>query len=171
MTNLKHGKYKMVEKKCECCGKTFRRNKLINKYCSPSCYSQAKIGSNVLEETKKKMSLAHKGNTYGLKNLKKGKEHWNWKGGISPLNHSLRTSAMFKIWRNAVFLRDNFTCQNPNCEYCHNQIGIMLHPHHIKSFAEFPELRFIISNGVTYCKEYHLNSKLHNQLNTGGIKI
>lgn len=89
-----------------------------------------------------------------------GEKHWNWKGGITPLNHHLRTSSMWKIWREAIFLRDNFTCQNPNCEYCHNQMGVILHPHHIKSFAEYPELRFNINNGITYCAEFHLNSKL-----------
>ena len=66
---------------------------------------------------------------------------------------------MWKIWREAVFLKDNFTCQNNNCFYCNNKIGVMLHSHHIKSFAEYPELRFDINNGITYCKEFHINSK------------
>jgi hypothetical protein len=89
-----------------------------------------------------------------------GEKRYNWKGGITPLNRKLRASSMWKIWREAIFLRDNFTCQNPNCEFCNNKMGVMLHPHHIKSFAEFPELRFVISNGITYCAEFHLNSKL-----------
>jgi len=157
----------MQEKKCEWCGEIFKRNKLVNKYCCPECYSQAKIGSKLLEETKDKIRFAHIGKTNfnSLNNLKKGEEHWNWKGGISPLNHSLRTSAMFEIWRNAVFLRDNFTCQNPNCEYCNNKIGVFLHPHHIKPLSLYPELAFDVSNGITYCKEFHLNSKLHKRIN------
>lgn len=89
-----------------------------------------------------------------------GEKSPNWKGGISPLNKRLRASSMWKIWREGVFLRDNFTCQNPNCEYCHNKIGVILHPHHIQSFAEYPELRFNINNGITYCAEFHINSKL-----------
>ena len=89
----------------------------------------------------------------------KGELHWNWKGGITPLNHFLRTSSMWKIWREAVFLRDNFTCQNPNCEYCNNKIGTMLHPHHIQPLALYPELIFKVDNGITYCAEFHLSSK------------
>jgi len=93
-------------------------------------------------------------------NLMSGAKHWNWKGGISPLNRKLRRSSFFKIWREIVFLRDNFTCQNPNCSYCDNKVGAMLHPHHIKPFALYPKLRFNINNGITYCKEFHINSKL-----------
>jgi len=90
-----------------------------------------------------------------------GENNPRWKGGISSLNIKLRNSSLYKIWKNAVFLRDNFICQNPECEYCHNQEGMILHAHHIKSFIEFPELRFIVNNGITYCEGYHLHSGLH----------
>lgn len=138
----------------------------------------------ISEDTRKKISLLMKGKPKSeehkrrLRELRKGThhseetkqkiwntrlrgdKHWNWKGGISSINESLRKSSMFKVWRELVFLRDNFTCQNPNCEYCHNLIGVMLHPHHIKPFAIYPELRFNVNNGITYCKEFHINSKL-----------
>ncbi len=129
------------------------------------------------EETKNKMSLKH----IGIKKTKedkdgcrkrmlnyikegkikiaRGEEHWNWKGGISSFNRKLRTHSKWKIWRELVFLRDNFTCQNPNCFYCHNKIGVFLHPHHIKPLALYPNLTFNINNGITYCAEFHLNSK------------
>jgi len=127
--------------------------------------SKKMTGKKQSDETKKKRSMAMS-----------GENHFNWKGGISPLNRRLRNSSIFKIWREAVFLRDNFTCQNPDCSYCHNKMGVMLHPHHIKSFALYPELRFDISNGITYCAEFHLNSKtLHkeilSQINTIGDRI
>ena len=92
--------------------------------------------------------------------MPKGETHYNWKGGVTPFNRKLRTSSMWKIWRELVFLRDNFTCQNPNCEFCHNKIGVMLHPHHKKPISLYPELAFNVGNGITYCKEYHINSKL-----------
>ena len=90
-----------------------------------------------------------------------GENHWNWKGGKTPLNKRLRCSSKWKIWRELIFLRDNFTCQNKNCKYCNNKIGVMLHPHHIKPLALHPELVFEVDNGITYCAEFHLNSKLH----------
>ncbi len=91
----------------------------------------------------------------------KGENHPNWQGGITPLNKLLRNSAMYQIWRNAVFLRDNFTCQNPNCEFCNNKMGVLLNAHHIKSFADYPELVFRVDNGIAYCAEFHLKPKLH----------
>jgi hypothetical protein len=142
-------------------------------------------GKHHSEETKRKMSLAKKDKMPKNINLliqkavkfKKGeivkgailftKENHSgeknnlWKGGITPLNIQLRMSSLYKIWREVVFLRDNFTCKNPDCPYCHNLQGVLLNAHHIKSFAKFPELRFEISNGITYCKGFHLHSKLH----------
>ena len=93
-----------------------------------------------------------------------GKNHWNWQGGITPLNKLLRAKGFWKMWREAVFLRDNYTCQNPDCECCKNKIGIMLHPHHIKPLAAFPKLAFNINNGITYCAEFHLKSSLHKNI-------
>ena len=74
---------------------------------------------------------------------------------------------MWKIWREAVFLRDNFTCQNKGCEFCNNKIGVMIHPHHKKPVAIFPELAFKVDNGITYCAEYHINSGLHKGIKKG----
>lgn len=76
----------------------------------------------------------------------------------------LRRRSMWKIWREAVFLRDNFTCQNKDCEFCNNKMGVMLHPHHKKPISIYPELAFRINNGITYCAEYHLKSGLHNNI-------
>lgn len=52
-------------------------------------------------------------------------------------------------WRNAVFNRDNYTCQD--CQ----QHGGQLEAHHLKSWAKFPELRYELSNGQTLCKTCH----------------
>lgn len=120
-------------------------------------------GEEKAKEIKEKQSKKHKSINFNSRfkiGQTSGNKSNNWKGGITPLNEALRHGSMFKIWRNLVFLRDNFTCQNPNCHYCHNKVGVMLHPHHIKSFSEYPELRFNVNNGITYCKEFHLNSKL-----------
>lgn len=104
----------------------------------------------------KKFSEKHREN---LSEAVKGEKHYNWKGGITSLNKLLRHSSKWRIWRELVFLRDNFTCQNPNCPYCNNKIGVFLHPHHIKPLALYPELVFDVNNGITYCAEFHLNSK------------
>jgi len=78
-----------------------------------------------------------------------GDKHWNWKGGITSENHKLRTSAEYKLWRNAVYERDNYTCI-----WCGNR-GCRLEADHIKPWCDYPALRFAIDNGRTLCKECH----------------
>jgi 5-methylcytosine-specific restriction endonuclease McrA len=62
----------------------------------------------------------------------------------------IRAGIDFRLWREAVFARDNWTCQR-----CLKRGGQILHPHHIKSFAKYPELRFAIDNGTTLCRDCH----------------
>ena len=84
----------------------------------------------------------------------RGKNHHNWKGGITEINHKIRTSLEYKLWRKAVFERDNYTCI-----WCGLKSGngkaIILNADHIKPFADYTELRFAIDNGRTLCKDCH----------------
>src|SRR3989304_5977119 len=34
----------------------------------------------------------------GLKGFMSGEKHWNWKNGITPINHKIRTSKEFISW-------------------------------------------------------------------------
>ena len=83
----------------------------------------------------------------------RGSKHWNWRGGIDSMADIIRGRIEYQLWRQAVFARDNWTCQK-----CKKRGG-KLHPHHIKSFAEYPELRFAIDNGQTLCIECHKLTK------------
>jgi predicted restriction endonuclease len=53
-------------------------------------------------------------------------------------------------WRKDVYKRDGFKCQWPNCNQRHK-----LNAHHIKNWANFPGLRFVIDNGITLCRYHH----------------
>jgi len=104
-----------------------------------------------------KISKGKKGKRTSIKTeFKKGNKHPNWKGGISSLNEKLRKSLRFKEWREQVFKRDNYTCQNPNCKFCKG----ILHTHHIVPVAECIQLDYInlifdVNNGLTLCKQCH----------------
>lgn len=81
---------------------------------------------------------------------KRGTTPWNKVGnGITPVNEKIRKSAEYKEWRLQVFGRDNYTCRSCGIR------GTYLEAHHIKPFAEFPELRLEVSNGMTLCKKCH----------------
>jgi 5-methylcytosine-specific restriction endonuclease McrA len=84
----------------------------------------------------------------------KGEKHWNWKGGVSNMNQRIRVSAEYRIWREAIFKRDNYTCI-----WCgiHSGLGkrVVLNADHIKPFSIYPELRFAIDNGRTLCVDCH----------------
>ncbi len=82
-----------------------------------------------------------------------GDAHWNWQGGISDKNRSIRSSAKYLEWRRIILNRDNFTCTE--CMV----VGGELHAHHIKPFATFPELRLDVDNGITLCRGCHI--KIH----------
>lgn len=84
-----------------------------------------------------------------IKYGKSGKTHWNWKNGISGVNNLERQSSRYKEWRNKIFKRDNYTCQE-----C-GQKGGVLNSHHIKGFSEYQQLRYEIKNGITLCEKCH----------------
>ena len=88
--------------------------------------------------------------------LRKGENHWNWKGGITKRN---MISEEYKARRKAVFKKDNYTCQN-----CGKHGGHMsLQAHHIKEWVNYPELRFDVNNGKTLCNKCHNKTKRLNQ--------
>src|SRR3990167_1818417 len=84
-----------------------------------------------------------------------GDKHWNWQGGITPENKRIRNSKDYILWRTAVFMRDDYTCQG--CR----QIGGDLEADHIKPFALYPELRLAIDNGRTLCIDCHTQTETY----------
>lgn len=104
--------------------------------------NKRRLGSKQSEDFKQKKRMAFT-----------GENNPRWNGGITTEDIKIRTSIESRLWRNAVFARDNWTCQKCNTR------GVHLNAHHIKSFAKFKELRTAISNGITFCKKCH--KKLH----------
>ena len=53
-------------------------------------------------------------------------------------------------WKRRVLCRDDYTCQVPNCGAQTN-----LDAHHIQTRRQRPDLRRVLSNGVTLCRGHH----------------
>lgn len=79
-----------------------------------------------------------------------GSNNNNWHGGITDINDKIRNSLEIKLWKKAILERDNFTCQKTGI------YGGDLVIHHINNFADFPEVRTSLENGVTLSKKSHL---------------
>lgn len=102
-----------------------------------------RLGKKHSTETRAKMSASQP----------KGEKNHLWRGGVTPENHRLRNSFEYRLWRTAVFERDNYTCI-----WCGARSGkthVYIQADHIKPFAQYPELRFAIDNGRTLCKTCH----------------
>jgi len=59
-----------------------------------------------------------------------------------------RQTIEYKVWRDKVFKRDKWTCQ-----HCGKK-GKM-NAHHIKSFKEYENQRYVVANGITLCESCH----------------
>ena len=79
----------------------------------------------------------------------RGENHPRWKGGVSRLRCSEMTRVEYRQWRNGVYERDDYTCQSCGAR------GGRLHAHHIKSYADHPDLRLDDDNGITLCESCH----------------
>jgi len=110
------------------------------------------------EETKRKMSLA-----------RRGEERYNWKGGMSTLNKQIFLQYKYRQWRSDIFSRDNFTCQycgKTDVEAHHiKQFNLILKENNIKTVeqAENCEELWNINNGITLCKSCHKKETIKQQ--------
>ena len=64
------------------------------------------------------------------------------------MTQTWRQTTLYRVWRIAVILAGGKICA-----ICDNNKE--LHAHHIKDAARFPELRFIVENGVCICNDCH----------------
>ena len=107
---------------------------------------------------------------------RRGENHHNWKGGITPLYSMIRNCFLDEKWRKEIFERDNHTCQ-----HCF-QRGGNLEAHHsgkmfavvlsefLKEYNQFSPIEdketlfrlatkheqfWDINNGLTLCKKCH----------------
>lgn len=103
-----------------------------------------RIGKTHTPETRAKISAIVR------QRAVRGKQCHSYKDGKLAERRGQRFSQEYKRWRYDVFTRDKFTCQD-----CGDDKGGNLIAHHIKAFADYPELRFDVDNGKTVCETCH----------------
>lgn len=106
-------------------------------------HSKRMRGKKPSEETKKKISNAMKGKYLG-------KNHPNWKGGITPKNIKERNCLKYKQFIKEILKNDNYTCQ-----IC-SQRGGRLEVDHIMPWSLYPELRYDSDNARILCRPCHI---------------
>jgi hypothetical protein len=102
---------------------------------------RAKTGRPASPETRRKMREAH------LKRFD-GYER------ITSISQRIRGSLEYRLWRETVFRRDDYTCQRCKARSAKGK-AVILHAHHDLPFSKFPDLRFEVLNGVTLCVLCH----------------
>lgn len=132
---------------CEVCEAQFWRQpsaikKGQNRFCSRECYQAWQKGRPKSDAFKE------------FCRTRVGEKSPTWKGGVTPEHMRIRNSKAMADWRQIVFERDNYQCQRCGAR-CGGGVGVHLHAHHIKSFADYPGHRFDPANGLTLCKECH----------------
>ncbi len=129
------------------------------------------------EEWKAKLSEIMKGNTRGFKKghtsprkgkksrfpawnkgkkmpERQGKNSWNWveDRNLTMEKRRLRGSVDWRKWRESIFARDKYTCQE-----C-GKSGVYIEPHHIVPIKKDFSKMFDIANGITLCRPCHIKT-------------
>ena len=139
----------------ECIGKGTRSDYRWKCHCD--CGNDTVVDTSLLKRGRVKSCGCLARETVVRSNKKRsGKNHPFWNSNITPEERALRkterkwSSPRLNRWRRKVYSRDKYTCQK-----CRDDRGGNLNAHHICSWAWFPKLRYITSNGITLCEECH----------------
>lgn len=141
---FKHGKT-LIQAYCKCCGLklaklAFLHNTIFCIKCAnkrkvtkitgsgnPNYKDGRSLVTNYCSDCNKEISWKAE-QCAGCANI--GKNNPNFKGGITPLEQAIRLLRNYRNWRDEVFKRDNYICQD--CKYNSNRLEV----HHIKFFAK-----------------------------------
>ncbi len=81
---------------------------------------------------------------------RRGPDNWRWSGGPKRPHLSLE----HRMWREAVFRRDDYTCQNCRARSSAGN-PVYLQAHHVRTVADDPLAAYDVDNGRTLCLECH----------------
>jgi hypothetical protein len=89
-------------------------------------------------------------NRYNPGVFRTGIDHPFWKLGITRTNNAIRRSSQYLKWTKQIYKRDDYTCQICGVK------GKNIRANHIKKFADYPDLRFVVTNGIVICEKCDL---------------
>jgi hypothetical protein len=135
----------------KCCSVACRNTYVSNKSYSVACVICGKdiVAPPSHHQRRHSVTCSKECSRIRRRETQLGEKSHLWKGGKTEQTVLDRTTLPYKIWREAVFLRDDFTCR-----MC-GQKGVRLACHHIKRYSLFPESRFDVGNGITLCWTCH----------------
>jgi len=154
----------ILDKKCIECGKDFKQIRRLKGICSEECkglrrkrfrpqtFKKCKLCKNVFGPVDR-LSKDFCSNKCKVRFLQ-GENHPRWEGGKSRETQRARAKMEYKRWRDTIFVRDIFTCQNCGKRSKKGE-RIEINAHHIRSFAENKESRYNLDNGITLCIKCH----------------
>jgi hypothetical protein len=95
-----------------------------------------------------------------------------WRGGTTALGPKIRQLSAYRVWRRAVFVRENFTCQDCGIRGCrldaehHRTFASIIHDFNVRSVEDALacDALWDVSNGKALCR------KCHRKTPTFGVK-
>lgn len=88
--------------------------------------------------------------SYDERKLPKGEDHYLWDATLLDSDRNRRWNSADKRWASEILARDNYTCQITLTR------GGSLTTHHIYSRTKVPDLKLLLSNGITLSKDIHM---------------
>lgn len=142
----------LIEKTCARCSKLYfvaPYRASSSKFCSRKCTKIDKrceaCNAPILKRPGRRRFCSRKCSCKALI----GPLHPSFKHGKSRSNpRAGRRAAKLRAWSRLVMERDGFRCQTCGSNR-------RLHAHHLKAFADFPRLRYVVENGKTLCEDCH----------------
>lgn len=137
---------------CPVCGSTFKTYPSVGqKFCSMKCRNASYVGRKASAITRARMSAAKAGKV-PAHHFRPGADHpfWNKHRQAIPFVETPE----YKALRLRVLSRDDYTCRLCGARG-HAGVRPVLHVHHVRSRAAYPELALEESNCVTTCLSCH----------------
>lgn len=99
-----------------------------------------------------KLGIAARDNSASQIGRQAGERNAAWKGGTTPERQRLYKAGHWRELVKQIYLRDSYTCQRCGGAKRGDR---GLHAHHLRPWADAPDLRFDPANLVTLCRPCH----------------